>query len=111
MQVLNGSPQIAKAIKKLLNNAGERIIAVAYVGDSAINYLPNPERLLIYCSTEIPGTNPYSLRILKMLVWSCLKSKIYTPKSTGQNIVMSLLARPIYQTTDSQLMAIMRLLF
>jgi len=65
MEILSKSGQIAEQVRKILRGDGQRIITVAYIGNNALNYLPDPETLIIYCSTDIPGTNPFSLRELK----------------------------------------------
>lgn len=89
MKILKNSVEIAEAIRKILSNrSDERIVAVAYVGDNALSYLPDPESIRLYCSTEIPGTNPSSLRTLKthgVLISevSRLHSKLYWSKVGG----------------------------
>ncbi|RZB34650.1 MAG: hypothetical protein SRB1_00418 [Desulfobacteraceae bacterium Eth-SRB1] len=88
MKILNNSEEIKKSIHEVLNKNSDRIIAVAYVGDNAIDYLPNPKNINLYCSTSIPGANPSSLRKLKkegveIYEVKKLHSKIYWSKSGG----------------------------
>ncbi|MBL6985372.1 MAG: phospholipase D family protein [Candidatus Thioglobus sp.] len=88
MEVLSSSRRIADEISRILGDEGERIITVAYIGDNALDYLPNPDNLVIYCSTDIPGTNPFSLRELKnagvvLCEVSNLHSKVYWSASNG----------------------------
>ncbi len=89
MKILNNSEEINKSIRIVLEKKSDnRIIAVAYVGNNAISYLPNPRDIKLYCSTDIPGTNPSSLRTLKnngvkIHAVKNLHSKIYWSKSGG----------------------------
>jgi hypothetical protein len=88
MQILSTSGQIAEKVNRILGGDAERIIAVAYIGDNALDYLPNPEKLVVYCSTAIPGTNPFSLRELKnagveLYEVRKLHSKVYWSSSNG----------------------------
>lgn len=88
MEVLPSSRLIAEEIRRILDDEGERIITVAYIGNNALDYLPNPDKLVIYCSTDIPGTNPFSLRELKnagvvLREVSNLHSKVYWSASNG----------------------------
>jgi hypothetical protein len=89
MKILTNSKEIAHAIADVLRDkSGKRIVAVAYVGVQAIKYLPNPKGISLFCSTEIPGTNPSSLRELKdagVLIHEVenLHAKVYWGSSTG----------------------------
>lgn len=89
MKILSSSNELKAAIQSLLlDDLEKRIIAVAYVGDNAISYLPSPKGIDLYCSVNIPGTNPNSLRTLKkngVNVYEVkdLHSKIYWSESFG----------------------------
>lgn len=87
--ILDNSRKIQEKIRCMFDNeTGRRVIVVAYVGADAIEYLPNPEGIELYCSTVIPGTNPAALRILKdegiaLRAVDNLHSKIYWTENEG----------------------------
>ena len=89
MQILTHPQTIKQKIQWLIeDNQCERVVIVAFVGENAIAYLPNPEGLKLYCWPIIPGTNPNGLRKLQnanvdLKGVKHLHSKIYWSKNRG----------------------------
>lgn len=67
MKVLYGSGEIRQAIAKLFRATGQRHALVAYVGDGADAYLPDPKGIRLVCCPDGAGTNPHVLRTLMRL--------------------------------------------
>lgn len=66
IEVLHNSGQIHKKLKTIIAKSqdGKRIILVAYVGQDAENYLPNPKELRIICTPQAGATSPKAIRKL-----------------------------------------------
>lgn len=59
MRVLTEKTEIRSAIQQVLSDPkDERIVLVAYVGAGALDFLPKPKGVKIFCWPQAGGTNP-----------------------------------------------------
>src|SRR5690242_16103996 len=66
-RVLYTSAEVHRAITNLLIDPGprdRRVVIVAYLGEDAASYLPNPQSLEIVCAPEPGLTSPRAVRDL-----------------------------------------------
>ncbi len=89
MRVLTHTSAIRSAVRDLLGDAGDhRVIAVAYVGADALDFLPVPSGLVIYCWPQAGGTNPSAVEDLvrsgaKVHFVRRLHAKVYWSRTRG----------------------------
>lgn len=100
-EILYTSESIRKAIRDVLGKGvGRRVAVVAFIGQGAEAYLPNPRGLELYCWPAVPGTNPVALRKLSAqlgvavhfvprlhmkLYWSSRKGAVVTSANLSSN--------------------------
>jgi hypothetical protein len=90
-QVLYTSDEMHGAIKHVLSDpfpGEERVVIVAYLGDGAEAYLPNPKGLKIVCALQAPATSPEAIdRLCKrealVLKSNRLHMKVYWSSRKG----------------------------
>lgn len=89
MKTITGNEAIRLAIRQLLDDsADERVIAVAFVGRDATDFIRDPAGARIYCWPQPGGTNPDGVDKLikkraKVHFVERLHSKIYWSKKNG----------------------------
>jgi hypothetical protein len=64
MKVLYNASELRTAVREVFSVRGRRVALVAFVGDGAETYLPNPKGLELVCCPDGRSTNPKELRRL-----------------------------------------------
>lgn len=57
--IITESHGLQKCIRELMSaENGKRVIAVAFIGRDALNFVPDPDGITVYCWDNVPGTHP-----------------------------------------------------
>lgn len=89
MKILTEARQIRAAVREVLDDAaGERVVAVAFVGGDALSFLTSPRGVTVYCWPQPGGTNPSAIDQLlragaQVYFVQGLHAKVYWSRKRG----------------------------